>query len=1847
MSALIIPAKKLGVVVKSAWAEHLDWFTQNSPKGNPNEIVNSAVGKVKHEEINRATNNMKLFSENKISSAPELQEYYKTNGRPDGWQVTEVKGKPYTIDGVGYSPDTEQHWTDLLGQEGYVTRDYDHGELTIDNINSYIQRQQLQVNDAAAARDEIREGVHMEYIEEAEELKASIQMQDVVRAHNTYNFDNLHREWEDVMGFDDNEAVDVERIDTALDRLYNRQAEVGDFLEERWDPDYSEELEKLRDSSENLEDLKLRLIDFNSSDPRAMRDRLNRLIDTFGVRWDGPVELENVDDYVEAIKTQLDDGTLEFGTAENFEELLDLQTDIHNLSRTTVETIDLTRTTQEFVDNAGEEFARIANERNWRPPDVDNPESVARFLMDVKAVERDPDKIEHLDKLQQSYDNLRVHVEAGDETITIPNYNTRQVQSNVRYDFEADAFREATLPDTDDATYAIKAYNDPTVDRKGYNRDVHNWGGIFFTRTDSPKAGVHRIQEVQSDISNSMAGNRAKAINEWKEGPVAADMTFDVVGLKGPGGTSRYNTNSPEIIKLRNKTNNKVIEEINNEIGFNIAIKDNYSLTNVRDTLVHQLWPDKAIGKGYSDETVQFLSELRANYNNQYLEASTEVVEEIANRINRTMPQVRDLIDETKNLDSIYKKHLARERGEMILERQDATKYRVTPEERKARIIGGRGISKEEGELNANAVVETLSELSEKYGVDLQPYKGAKRHEDFKDIIKEADDIIHIEDKINLIAEANTLFNKKIDDGMKELKPLEKFPDANKFRLDFDWQKQALQEEIVHAIKNGQTEVWLTSKPDGVGYIGRGNRPQKQYEKGGIWYNKFKSLAKRFKGEIVEEDGYLKMKLPTGKKVAKVTGGSGVLTVPAFANTDMEDERELALANGITPAEYEAYRAENPKTDTDEAARKEDAIAHGVTPEEIDAYYQEAFENKIRGMDPADFATHEGPRSDDRAAPLASQYDLMRDDISRGRGLSYKTLTPDTIKDIAIELEVDPSTPSGIDAIYQEAYWKDNPEEYAEFQAEIDSERLSLNEITGQVADYVNLRDNWKIFSFMAKGFGNNMAAAWRADQDQKLTEFVVKKGAENGLELQKGQGQKIGNQTLATDEWYVKLPHPETGELLWWPATPSTMQSIAGEKYMDVGGLMGAMYGAQKAQKMTRWINGVPHPAAKYVQWGVIGGWTMVGAVTGSLADQLEVDIRQEEDFNWKTTVDRAIGAAELSIVGDAIGIGVGVLGGGLAKQLIKGYNHLIDGNVEGAFDILNKMTGLSKAEIREVVKKWEHLNNKKAPVLERAWYSPRRYVKTTAKREKEQAIAVIPVTRFGGDEIVKGIANKNPGAGAVIGNDIHDRAIMMGKVTEDLLSVHGKKHTVEELLEAIPRWVEETEANLAQVKQAGNDLTPAGYSAGNKANVLPQFKNKVKTTKYEPGYGFNMKEDYINQLYDGSIPGVEGLSVAKKLEKLRMESDDRSFGGLLDFRDKVQQLYDDPRNPKYTRNQLNGMLESIDQEIEAVSKRMGPGGEQWLENYWGALMDAKEMHELQKTGLYRTLTRKEGSKYYTTGLDEEKVANTLVKFGRSLDGSYQSFVKQLPLEIQPKVEALVMNKLVEKHTFNKGQGFEAIMFPQLAEELGHFEFLWPEAKAVREMAEMFGEVYKNDVRLSIAAKGTITEDAFTSYLTTNPFVRAQFAIASSIFNKASTLAGTSRGDASALVRIATKLLKDPLDPTNVQNALDTAKEDAALTGALKRLSEQAAAEKHAGRVDTKIKVFKDKSGRLSAQNSEGAVETDSIPVHRIAVAEVASKIIKDGTDLTKLSKTDKARLINKGYVVIGMDDGTLIKLN
>jgi len=79
---------------------------------------------------------------------------------------------------------------------------------------------------------------------------------------------------------------------------------------------------------------------------------------------------------------------------------------------------------------------------------------------------------------------------------------------------------------------------------------------------------------------------------------------------------------------------------------------------------------------------------------------------------------------------------------------------------------------------------------------------------------------------------------------------------------------------------------------------------------------------------------------------------------------------------------------------------------------------------------------------------------------------------------------------------------------------------------------------------------------------------------------------------------------------------------------------------------------------------------------------------------------------------------------------------------------------------------------------------------------------------------------------------------------------------------------------------------------------------------------------------------------------------------------------------------------------------------------------------------------------------------------------------------------------------------------------------------------------------------------------------------------------------------------------------------------------------------VTLKVNAFKDKQGKIWTLQGEGRTAIDGIPMHRITNEEVAKRIARTD-DLSDLSNSEKARLINAGFTSIGLDDGTVIILN
>jgi len=1507
-----------------------------------------------------------------------------------------------------------------------------------------------------------------------------------------------------------------------------------------------------------------------------------------------------------------------------------------------IEPLGVTLQPAELLVEADTELRRLADNFGTEAPDVNDQAAVNEFIHELTTplnpdIPLDPEIIRPINEFHAAYTQLRQAIDAGEGTIDIPNFNTRIIDPNTPMTFSDNAYRGYALPNTNDASYAVRIYKNKAVDTKGFNYVEHFPGeavngGTFHTRTDVIQNNeVLRIQEIQSDIQNAMTKQKTRAIANWRNSSFKLRI-FDITPT----------SDNPEAIEILSKVNDNVLKlldakGIRPNHGDVSDVLESTFRTDIYESMSELLHPDDL--SNLQSFTQHWLGALKITSNSGAMSMPETVAKDLAENTDLSLEQVKTIGKELETFPERYKLQVEKELQKHTDKAEEIDKLRISPKERQTRIqLGTRNATVEEQILQARSIVDATELVNNKYGLDLLD-TDIKNQSQLREAITEAvmdspldtiadnvlkqmntppvrvrgqvirmsrgteerikTEINNVTDKgINYIQasfpdkpdilaiakEATDEATKTVKEGMKELTPLEKFPDANKFDLDIPWRKQGIQNEVVRAIENGQKEVWLTVKPEGTSKLVRDQKTvQPAYETGGSINKTFRAVAKRFGAKVVEEDGYLKMKLAA-------IASSGV-TLPLYADTNRQDFIIEARERGLDDATIAAFLEEKPIKEVEQSHQFQEAINRGIDPAVAKKFEHERF---IQELNPNQFAEHPGIESD-----------LPTIDGS----IRYDKLPFDTIKEIAIELEVDPSTPSGIDQIYEEAIYKNNPG-LREANQKKAGEFLA-DEARSDIADFIELNDYWQPFNWAAGKLGWGLAEEVYRLRKAQIARDVVEIGKEHGYDLIAGQGQEVGNPPiiLEEDRWYVNV----NGNV--FDATPGILASLAregGEIGISIGG------GTAAALAVDRYTKGwEAFPPTRLMKFGAVTAGFVAGAVFGDQVDYATAAIRQHEEYNWSVALDKALGSAQLAVVGEVLGLaGITILKSS-ARHIIRAYNTAANGNIDGAYDILLRSLDVTDEQAQELVRRWESVNQKQAPVLadKRGRFNPRNLL---GKPDKEKAIAILPVTRAGGEHIIPAIAEKNPRASAAIVSEINQRAKSLVRAASGEIDKSGKRIVAQEIIDGIGTYKADVEDFYNVIKQQGGDLAPTGYGWD------------MDTMAIKP-----LVEDLISKIYrDG--PRKAAMNMLKRIDKL---TTGRTFEDLIELRQLMNKVRSGRSLGKGEHEAFQNIMGNIDNEIEDVSRRMGPGGEQWAKDWTTAKADYSEMKKLTNNALSKILQR--------PGISDEVVAKALVKYGTALDGTYDNLIKRLPLDVQPNVEALIIDNLVEKFTDGNITQLQATNFPELSRALADYDFVWPRSRSLRRVVDTFAEIYQNDNALSYVSGG-ISTTKFQSYLTTDPVIRAKFEIASGFFNQIKILMGGPKGDAAALIKASAKLLEDPLNPHNVERALAAVEDDSILQSAIKKLSAETAASRHLGRpgVTGKVKIFRDKSGRLWTKDGKGRTAAEGIPMHRMTNEEVATKV-SQAKDVRNLSEIEKARLIDAGFVSIGLDDGTVIILN
>jgi hypothetical protein len=735
------------------------------------------------------------------------------------------------------------------------------------------------------------------------------------------------------------------------------------------------------------------------------------------------------------------------------------------------------------------------------------------------------------------------------------------------------------------------------------------------------------------------------------------------------------------------------------------------------------------------------------------------------------------------------------------------------------------------------------------------------------------------------------------------------------------------------------------------------------------------------------------------------------------------------------------------------------------------------------------------------------------------------------------------------------------------------------------------------------------ITSMWNQDQmarlevfNQELANQVTTLAQERGIDI-----------TYEDGLYYVTDQNGQKVE-----ASPTMMQQLYGDKFETGGALAGAVAGGRAGLALGKhWITAAI---------GAVAG-SAVGSVVGSELDYVNAAMSTRQSLDGRLAYEKAIGAAQASLTYDAIfgagaiaAKGLAWIGGKTWRTLNTAYNMAKDGNVQGAYDALKSQLSIDDTRAQEVVQLWEKINGMDVP---------------TGATLQEKALTILATTESGGESILRQVAATNPRASAAIRQEVNQRAQTLldesNSVADDGAAVR--------VLSSLRSYVDDTKLYLDTVKQEFVN------------NTLVEMGEKVDYT--------NQISSVFDTIMD--FTSIDANSMDFLMDRMKRTQDRaRNIvepGDLLEFRSSLNSL-------KYSRsitntvalNKIDELLGTVDGQIESIAiKSLGETeGREWLDQWEEARESYSHMLIVQQNGLFNALTKETTSGKPITAAT---VARSLVRYGPSIDdayirrggeavNTYEEIIDLLPVSTVRDVEGIMVQELVAKYTAGNQGGLRATHFPSLAEALSVYPFRTAEAQNIKEVVTQLGQLYKNDAAIA-QATGGITMEAFQSYLTTNPIARAQYSIASEVFNYAQQMTGGSRSSTRALINRVAEFLDKPLNPRTTSHLLTEVKENQRLSASIREFQNTLAAARADGSADqwARVRVYADSRGSFYAKPGQGRRPVESLMGGHIAREDHVRDVLQV-QNIEEMSRFEKAKVIDAGYQAVMLADGRIIKL-
>lgn len=630
-----------------------------------------------------------------------------------------------------------------------------------------------------------------------------------------------------------------------------------------------------------------------------------------------------------------------------------------------------------------------------------------------------------------------------------------------------------------------------------------------------------------------------------------------------------------------------------------------------------------------------------------------------------------------------------------------------------------------------------------------------------------------------------------------------------------------------------------------------------------------------------------------------------------------------------------------------------------------------------------------------------------------------------------------------------------------------------------------------------------------------------------------------------------------------FWSALQSERAELG---WSFAGGVAGGKAGFEAASKVARnpWAVG-----AGTVAGSLLGA--MGGSIIGTEIDYIRESVELSEDMSATIAAHKALTAAEASVIGDTIGLGIFGSAGYIWRGAKKIKDLLIDNNIEGAMDSMQTSLFVSRSEARDT-----------AIGLQQVLVDP-------LPKGRKGDIAAVMATKPGSETIVSAAATLNPQTAAAVSKAIDSRARDVLASTAQLTEENAGRILVDDL----SNYTHSVKKFYGDVKQQIAE-----------APGLNRFKWNYEKLAIQPAL-----DALENNITDPAV--LERFVL--QASKIRAMQDGANLSDLIE----VRQLVNDFKfNKRITKEKdfkaLNDVLGRVDNAISFGAKRVLPNGDEWLQSYSKAKSQYAQMKTLEKNVIAKAVKR--------PGMTNDTLVKNLTKYITSLDGSFQDIMTAMPMTSRPGMEGAVIDALANKFADGLEDGMRVIHYPALSKELDKISFTTPEARKAKAAIQQMADVFKNDLNLANAT-GSFQLPKMQSYLTADPVMRAKYEFASTMFNYVKRLSPTQKSGNLALVMQTSKVLENPLNAKAMKELMDGVAGDVNLTKQAMLIQQNAAREVADGKVTPKVLFY----GEGNVLSVKGKGKPVAIAKHRIATYEqqkqLADKYAIDYNDKKKLA--------------------------